>query len=120
MPTYNFLYERLVDHQAAVEAAPSPPSPPTLECAVCGVQGSTGDWLSEHMRVQHPLAAPQLVIEGRPSTRSVTRRAPLGADAVTTANASQASVQIDGRPPVAVEPYELAAKLAALRSNHAR
>jgi hypothetical protein len=118
MPTYSFIHDRFRDHQAGLAGGGVAPRRPLTPCPVCGAHGADIEWLSQHLRDAHPLAAPLLAIDGRPVAQlsTVALRSAIAPGSITTANATRAEVSIDGRSPERVSLGDLGGELEHLET----
>lgn len=96
MPTLGFLLERLTDHQAVTEPARTPRLPAPVRCPVCGVEGDDSAWLAKHLRDQHPLASPVVLLDGQPISSETAVRQELDEGRWSVANATAVEMRIDG------------------------
>ncbi len=119
MPTYGYLYDRFHEHQASLdEAETSGAALSAASCPVCG--WSTDSWqeIGEHLRTEHPLGAPQLLVNGRPCASDKAVRRPLSAGAVCVMNTTTIDFSVDGGPSTSVDAAEVGEALAAVGTGH--
>ncbi len=79
-------------------------------------------WLIEHLRHEHPVAAPTLVVSGTVCQvgEAVPIRTSITADSVSTANVTAALLSIDGKPVGPMTPNEIGSRLAAIKTGAVR
>lgn len=114
--TLNYLYERLIDHRAEVESRSAPVrGDGTATCPVCGEVGPAVDWLSEHLRREHPLVPPVFLIGGVEARRTTVRRAVLEPGELAVGNATEVQLSLDGGSAKARDMNELTSMLSGVR-----